>query len=358
MAADKLKVNFVCEFRDKSTGISNYAANMLRELSKLADVEKKSIEVKMIPKSILRLSKRLGFDLETTWKNYPLYINFKAKKRDREGIWHFSHQQQAFLLNYIKIKKSVITVHDIIPIASPYKLSSLPGQILFRLASRSIKKASRVIADSEHTKKDIVKYLGYPAEKIDVVYLGIDRGTFKKRKVKKEKKFTVLYVGSEMPRKNVKTLLLALEKVKDVRFVKCGQAHWPGAREELVKLAKELNLDFDFKDYVEDLAAEYNKADLVVMPSFYEGFGFPVLEAMACGCPVVCSSATSLPELAGDAALIFNPNNVDELTEKIKKVKRDKKLREKLIKKGFERVKKFTWKNCAKETIKVYRLVK
>lgn len=358
-----MKVNLVCDIGKRTTGMSQYAQQIYNHLlKKNVDVEIIYVEPKFIPQFVFRFLKLFGFDLYTAWKNYPIYLNFSKTQRGVEGIWHFSNQQQAFLLNYVKPKRSVITVHDIIPIASEFKLSSSFGQFLFKLASKSIKKADRILVDSENTKKDIIRVLHINPKKIDVVYLGVDFNYFKKLNVKRASRdFTITYIGSEMPRKNFETLIKAFAKLKqklpNVKLVKVGEEQWPGMREKHKKLIKQLGLnDFViFKDYVEDLPKEYNKADLFVFPSLYEGFGLPPLEAMACGCPVVCSNATSLPEVGGDAVLYFNPNDSDELADKIYKVLTDKKLKNKLVKKGLARAKQFSWEKCAKETIKVYR---
>lgn len=145
----------------------------------------------------------------------------------------------------------------------------------------------------------------------------------------------ILYIGNDYPHKNLERLKLAFEKTKK-----------DGLDCELI-----LVTNFVSEQKLENL---YRSASLFVFPSLYEGFGLPPLEAMKRGVPVVSSNATCLPEILGDAALYFNPFDIDDIAEKIKKVLADKNLREQLIQKGFAQVKKYSWKKMAEETLKLY----
>lgn len=141
-------------------------------------------------------------------------------------------------------------------------------------------------------------------------------------------------------------------------MLKIGNPQWPKAREKLEKLIKELNLKEDviFLGYVptEELPKFYNAADLFVYPSLYAGFGLPPLEAMACGTPVITSNLSSLPEVVGNAGIMINPYDKNQLVKAMYKVLTDKNLRENLIKKGLERAKIFNWEKAARETLRVY----
>lgn len=145
----------------------------------------------------------------------------------------------------------------------------------------------------------------------------------------------ILYVGNDYPHKNLKRLKLAFEKLKKQGF-----------NYGLVLATK-----FVSEQELDDL---YKNASLFVFPSLYEGFGLPPLEAMKRGVPVVSSNATCLPEILGNAVLYFNPLDVNDIADKIKKVLTDKNLREQLIQKGFEQVKKYSWEEMARETLKLY----
>jgi glycosyltransferase involved in cell wall biosynthesis len=268
-----------------------------------------------------------------------------------------------------------VTVHDIIPFITRHdkeiNLFNRFEKFLDYLSMQGLKKAKRIITDSEYSKKTLIKYLDYPEERIDVIYLGIDHDKFKVIKNSRQKLekygienecINVLYVGSEMPRKNLQTLIKAFYKLKkkipNARLIKLGEHQAPEARERLKTLIKKLGLQNDvvFTGYVpeEDLPLFYTAADLFVQPSLYEGFGLPVLEAMACGTSVVSSNATSLPEVVGNAGIMVDPIDVDGFVKAMYEVLTNDGLRENIIKKGLERAKMFTWKKTAEETLKVY----
>jgi glycosyltransferase involved in cell wall biosynthesis len=173
----------------------------------------------------------------------------------------------------------------------------------------------------------------------------------------------VLYVGSENPRKNMPRLIAAFarlhETLPDVRLIKVGSVEHPSLAEQLRRQVQQLGLAdavlFTNPVSDQDLVAFYNLADLFVFPSLYEGFGLPPLEAMACGAPVVCSNAASLPEVVGDAAITVDPYDVDGLAAAMVRVLTDADLRRQLRERGLARARQFTWERTALETIAVYR---
>jgi glycosyltransferase involved in cell wall biosynthesis len=172
----------------------------------------------------------------------------------------------------------------------------------------------------------------------------------------------ILFVGTLEPRKNIIRLLEAYARIKDKlphKLVIAGTKGW--LYQPIFEAVKRLSLrnNVIFLGYVDDgnLPALYNLADLFVYPSIYEGFGLPVLEAMACGIPVITSNVSSLPEVAGDAAVLVDPYNVKELAGAMKHVLTNASLRKQVINKGFQQAKNFSWKKCARETLKVYEEV-
>jgi glycosyltransferase involved in cell wall biosynthesis len=177
-----------------------------------------------------------------------------------------------------------------------------------------------------------------------------------------EGKKVILYVGSEQPRKNLPVLLRAVSLVKeslqDILFVKVGRPQWKGAREGLVVNLKNLGLERDvvFLDYVheDELPLLYNRADVFVFPSLYEGFGLPPLEAMACGCPVVAAGTSSLPEVLGDAGVLVSPDDEEEMAGAILQILTDEALRAELSERGLARASGFTWAATARRTIETY----
>lgn len=357
----------------KMSGIARYTRCLYEELnrektkknqSKLFSQEIVLLETPAPPHWLIFLGKILGKDIATVFKGTPLQF---PKQTNNNEIVHCTSQTLAIPLLYAKKKgvKYVVTVHDLIPDATNC-YASITEKILYFFILKALRKADYLLADSAHTKKDIIKYVRYPENKIIVIPPGINHTEFhenhdKKRKTKTRRELeTILYVGSEHKRKNIELIIkafsLVAKEIPNIKFVKVGQAQDQTNRKQLLLLAKQLSVEekIIWKEYTDDLAQEYNTATVFVFPSLYEGFGFPVLEAMACGCPVITTNRTSLSELTGDAALLCDPFNEKDLAEKIIEVITNKKLQQQLRKKGLEQAKKFSWKRCGEKTMKVY----
>jgi glycosyltransferase involved in cell wall biosynthesis len=270
----------------------------------------------------------------------------------------------------------IITVHDLIryfDLRGRTVLIHRPNlrdRIYLSLDYAGIRRAPAIIAISHTTKRDLVRHLGIPEERIFVVYHGVDHDLFRPVEERPIDEPYILFVGSEHPRKNLFTLLKAFKLLKgmDRRFrhlklVKVGAAGGGEApfRERTLKAIAQLGLDGDvvFAGVVpdEELPAYYSGAECLVFPSLYEGFGFPVLEAMASGCPVIVSSAGSLPEVAGDAALVVEPLDARALAEAMHALLTDGSLRRRLVQRGLKRASQFSWEKAARETEAVYQQV-
>ena len=178
-----------------------------------------------------------------------------------------------------------------------------------------------------------------------------------KEKYKINKKY-ILFVGTLQPRKNIVRLIEAFSKIhhqQQLNLVIVGKKGW--MYEEILEAPKQYGIEnqIKFLEFVpdEDLSLLYKNALCFVLPSLYEGFGLPVLEAMTQGCPVITSNVSSLPEAGGDAALYVNPEDVDEIAAKMQSLVKDEELRKTLIEKGYKQVKKFSWEKAARETLKV-----
>ena len=291
-----------------------------------------------------------------------------------DGITHLPNQHLGRYGLFLKVPY-IITVHDII------RYFDLEGENTFgyhpnlrdrfylSLDYKGVKKATRVIAVSQTTKDDLVQHLGIPEERISVVYEGIDHSLFKPTSRRLVDHPYLLFVGSEHPRKNFAGLLNSFSKLKsqgrfkDLKVLKVGRAGRPGAdfRQQTLQVVEELGLSSEvvFTDYVarEDLPAYYSGAECFILPSLYEGFGFPPLEAMACGCPVIVSNAASLPEVVGNAAIKVDPDDIDGTANALLKVLIDEHLKQELVSKGFKQVRRFSWQRVANETLKVYKSV-
>lgn len=254
---------------------------------------------------------------------------------------------------------SVVTVHDLgylhFPQAHPFS-----QRFYLDWSTRfSASAATALLADSEATRNDLIKYYGTPAEKITVVYPGFDtslkpirhpNGRWPVRqKYNLPEKF-ILHVGTLQPRKNLERLIEAYDPAQ-ISLVLAGRRGWLSESIYAKGQAKGVH----FIDYVadEDLAALYSMATAYVAPSLYEGFGFPVLEAMACGTAVVCSDGGSLPEVAGEAALVVPAQDTATLAQAITRVVADDDLRRNLIMKGYQNLNRFSWEKAARETLAV-----
>lgn len=233
----------------------------------------------------------------------------------------------------------------------------------------SVKKAAKVLTISKASKDDIIKKYGIAEHKIVVTYPGVKEVLGSKYKVlgmddiKKKydlKNDYILFVGTLQPRKNILRLVEAFKIVlkhskKDIDLVIVGKKGWK--YEDILEAPSKYGVAdrVKFLDFVsdEELEVLYRNAVCFVLPSLYEGFGLPVVEAMKYGCPVITSNVSSLPEAGGDAALYVNPEDVDDIALKIENILKDANLRKELIEKGFKHIKKFSWQKTAEETLKV-----
>lgn len=233
----------------------------------------------------------------------------------------------------------------------------------------SLKRASAIITISEASKSDIINFYKVPSSKVMVVYPGIKikdkklniKNTMQSSKILKEKygisEKYILFVGTLQPRKNVARLIEALSEIQDknIKLVIVGKKGW--MFEEIMKAPSKYGVSdrVKFIDNVsdEELPGFYADASCFVLPSLYEGFGLPILEAMQSGCPVITSKVSSLPEAGGDAAIYVNPHDSSDIAQKIDRVLSDENLRNEMVKKGLEQVKKFSWEKTAEETLKV-----
>lgn len=265
--------------------------------------------------------------------------------------------------------KKITTVHDLLILEYPEVSHPYIVEVQKRRLKWVKKECDMVLTDSDFTKNQVNKILNIDYSRIEVVYPGISDkflpASEESKKYVKQKyglyKDFILSVGTLEPRKNIKTVLDAFEKFKrhqlistrkrPIELVIAGKTGW-GDKINKTKYIKPLG-------FVEekDLPYLYSAASLFVYPSLYEGFGFPVLEAMACGCPVITSDRGSLRELTSDAAMIADPLVSEDIAVKMTQVFVDSDLRENLIQKGKKNVERFNWENTASEVLNIYKKV-
>ncbi len=283
----------------------------------------------------------------------------------QDDIVHIPNQDFARYALFLK-NPFIITVHDLVRSCFGFAKEMIHERILLKLGKRYIKRASHIIAVSQSTRNDLIKYLQVPEERITVIYNGVDHSIFRPYDIKPFDKLYILYTGSERPRKNLSRLFEAFARLKgefpELKLVKAGASgRSEKYRGDTIKKLDSLGITKDviFVDHIPelDLAHYYSSAVLLAYPSLYEGFGLPPLEAMACGCPVITSNTSSLPEVMGEAGIMVNPYDTNSLVQAMRQVLTDDKLRDDMVRKGLEQAKKFSWERAALETMEVYEKV-
>lgn len=274
--------------------------------------------------------------------------------------------------------KTVVTINDL----SVYKLNDVFPKFFQTknktLISLMVSKAQKVIAVSNSIKNDLQEILKCPEDKIRVIYSGFDKRMFENSEVDRKKildKYSIkdkyiLFLGTLEPSKNIVRLMEAFKIFKgknkkdkiagDYKLVLAGKRGW--LAKEYKQIAKDLGLSKDiiFTGYVigDDLVPLFHNADFFIMPSLYEGFGTTVLEAFATGTPAIVSNVSSIPEIAGDAAELVNPLDVQNIAEAMIKLSRNEELKNIYREKGKRQLEKFNWEKCARETLEVYKSFK
>lgn len=344
---------------ERKVGVSEFAYRLICEFYKRLDI-RFQIYLKDIPRDDMP-EVRDGWSYKVVgpkkfWTQFGLPMSLFLEKKKPDIFFTPTHYGPRF--------SPIPTVVSVMDLAFIHYPETFKKRDLYKLkswTSYSVRNAKKIIAISNSTKDDIIDKYKLDSKKIDVVYPGIKElssGKLILRMEELEKKYKIkgkyiLFVGTLQPRKNIEKLIdafkLVFEKDKEVSLVIIGKKGW--LYNEILEAPKKLEIENNvhFLDFVsdDDLPSFYKNAECFVLPSLYEGFGLPVLEAMQNGCPVIISNISSLPEVGGDAAEYFDPYKVEDIAQKIEKVLTDKILRDKMIKKGFEQVKKFSWEKSA-----------
>ncbi|MFB9079875.1 glycosyltransferase family 4 protein [Flavobacterium procerum] len=353
-------------------GISRYYTEIFSVLSQQKDIR---IEIPLgythnvyFNESILHKNKK---SVAALWlyllEKAGLSIRKKIKKLNRTETKKLLLKQDfdvfvptyydSYFLEDLRNKPFVLTVYDMIHELLPQYFSDASKMAEKKLFL--IEKATRIIAVSENTKKDILKFYPHIDEsKIDVVYHGSSIKINENIKNDLPENY-ILYVGSRENYKNFDFLVQALKEIlqqnPELHLVCAGGKEFSKTEIEFVK---SLNLENQIiqKDFDEEaLGSFYKNAKCFVFPSLYEGFGIPVLESMACGCPVVLGNHSSFPEVAGDAGVYFDINDNKDLTVKINELLQNPALQNEYATKGLQQIQKFNWEDAAKECLNVYK---
>jgi len=327
------------------TGIRKYEEELYKNMVKIIREENLDVEVQRILRSESRV---LGSTVFSWFYKY----------RCSGDVVHATSQVLAPVVYFRKPKRFVVTVHDLAPMVYPFEIRDISEKIQWIFTPKALRSVDKIIAISEFTKEETIRLLGIDEERIKVVHQGVDHELYKpmdKERCRRffnldpEKKY-ILYVASNLCHKRVDLAKTVFEEIRkyrdDVFMIKAGYS-------ERLEGGGIINMGWiDEKD----MPKLYNCADVYLHTAEYEGFGLPVLEAMACGIPVVASNKASIPEIVGDAGILVDLNEdcVKEFAESILKIL-DKNV--KVDRKALERSMKFSWEKTARETLEVYDIL-
>lgn len=339
------------------TGVGRYIRNLVENLQ---EIDKKNDYVLFARKQDNVRVKNSNFRIiytEIKWHSIAEQLKLsRVLYKEKLDLVHFPYYSVPVFYN----KPFVVTLHDLIPLHfQTGKASTLPFPFYkFKffaysfVVSQAAKKAKKIISPSNATKKDIVNYLKVPSSKVEVIYEGVDENL--KNKESSGKENIILYVGNAYPHKNLETLLLAIKNIPDMKLTLVGKEDYfyKRLKTKVNKMGLENQVFFYGFAKEKELSMLYKKAKALVIPSFIEGFGLPALEAMANNCLVIASDIPVLHEVCEDAAVYFDPNNPNDLNEKLKDL--DSNKFQGKIGKGLVRVGQFSWKKTAQQTLKLY----
>ena len=353
-----------------------YTANLVTQLKQIRP-EWEIVEVAPKPWSK---------DLENLWvsgnpirKYYERFYNHpRAVERIEADIFHIIDHTDGHIAYGLKKsgKPVIITCHDLVQYVYPEILkteSRFPALSMAALkySIKGIAVADRTIAISTNTAKDISHWLNIDPKQVEIILNGVEPvfrrlspevvQDWRSQYAKSSEEICLLNVGSTHQNKNISTVLKVVKAIADrqlpVRLWKVGDDFTTEQKQFIKNNALEKYISFVGKPDLEGLIRFYNAADILLAPSLYEGFGLTILETMACGTPVITSNVSSLPEVAGDAAVLVEPTDVNAITEAVLRLHQDSAFRSDLIAKGLTRSQEFTWRKTAEQVAQVYEQI-
>lgn len=358
----------------RGTGIGNYTYQIINSLNSLDQL---SNYLLFMPDNC---STDIQFNRNFTVRN--ITENDSSSFWDEVNIPNILHDNEVEIyhvpqngigLPLDKPCKMIITLHDIIPYRMPETVGPNYLKIFLKQIPQIIPLCDGIITVSKFSKEDIMREFNFPGDKIFVTHLAPE-SIYKPRDKRKSKQLIkdlygidgdfILYIGGFSPRKNIMGLIESFSKIfksykRNIKLVIAGKKgiSYELYRQRTEQLSISENVIFPGFIAMEHLPYLYSASELFVYPSFYEGFGLPPVEAMACGVPVIASNTTSIPEIIGDNAVSVNPSDIDALSEAMLNVLQDEALKEELITKGLVRASELTWKDTAMKTLNAYNVI-
>jgi len=344
----------------KFGGVSNYIVNLVKHLN----LKNEALIISLFHKNqYLKKSNlgknfffynRVGFLNKYVSKINKAYFEYYSKTNSPDIIHYTYFNEKIF---YKSKAKKVITEYDLIK--EKFYKENYKDQIEYK--KKLFEKVDQVICISKNTKKDLLKEYNMDASKISVVNLSVNKDKSFRTRLLNIRPF-ILYVGNRGRYKNFINAVKAYSKSdklkKDFDFVCFGGGKFTKLEENLFKELKvDRNRFYFFDGDEEDLNFFYHKARLFIFPSLYEGFGLPLLEAMNMECPVICSNTSCFPEIVNNAAILFDPENIDSIKFQIEQTIYDEELLINLKDKGNKNLLKYSWKKCSLETEKLYKKI-
>ncbi len=342
-------------------GSSQVAFELLRNLEKIDQKNDYTILLQTSPLNDLPKERHLWkykvLKPKKLWTKIALPLLLYTSKEKPDIFFSPTHYIPRFVP--VSVKK-VVTIFDLSFLHFPEMFTKRDLWQLKNWTKFSVQNADHIITISNFSKQDIIRQYRVSKDKITVAYPGFDKEIFKP-KIEKQDHY-IIYIGTIQPRKNLLRLIEAVSRIDNLNLIIVGKSTGEGRQgwmyEKILKAPKELGIEdrVKFLGFVptQDLQSLLTGAVAYIQPSLYEGFGIPVLEAMACGTPVIVSNVSSLPEVAGNAGVLIDPYSIDQIEQAIRTITTDRKLRQKYSKAGIIQAKRFSWSKMAKEVLKVF----
>jgi glycosyltransferase involved in cell wall biosynthesis len=364
--------------KDDLVGITHYTYQLVKHLINLENKKNEYIlffDKEVAEKNMTKFSKpwvKIKYFPFIQYKKFLpiIYSHFLISaflKRENLDVWHSPTTN----LPPSYDEPSIVTVRDLSIYKFPKLFSSSQFLNVKIIMPNALKRAKKIIAISQSIKQDLIKIFKTPANKIEVIYNGINKELFYSlpkseiEKIKNQYKIKenfILFLGTLEPRKNIETLIEAYElfqknSTTKYQLVIAGKDGWNAQKIHKQTSRSPYKNEIIFTGYIgpENLNALFSEAKVFVFPSLYEGFGTPVIEAMAKKIPVITSNIESLSEITAGSVILINPHKKQEISKALEIILNNEELRVKLIEKGFKRAKEFCWEKCAEKTLEVYK---